>query len=221
MNPVRKFLDRLQMMRFFFQLVADPTRTDNIFNLIPIFVRSAEPQQLADFEASLLAHEGFREQWEERFVPKQPSMNDLSAYPEGTFGRAVYDHLNRHHLDLEFYPEMKMERPVDYLSVRMSQDHDFVHALLGRSIEVPDELAIQAFGVAQVGSLLGVVLVAGGLLHLFRKNPQAAITAMNDVSETYQLGKKAKNLTSLRLRDHLARPIKDVRKDFGLLAVPC
>jgi ubiquinone biosynthesis protein Coq4 len=216
MNPVMKFLDRIQMMRFFFQLVADPTRTDNIFKLLPIFVRSANPQQLADFEAALLAHDGFRKQWEERFVPKQPSLDELAVYPEGTFGRALHDHLAKYHLDLEFYPVMKIDRPVDYLSVRMSQDHDFVHALLGRSIEVRDELAIQAFGVAQVGSLLGVVLVAGGLLHLFRKDPKQAIEAMNDVSETYQLGKRAMNLTGVRLREHLDRPIVDVRKDFGL-----
>ncbi|MEK7357287.1 MAG: Coq4 family protein, partial [Bdellovibrionota bacterium] len=104
-----------------------------------------------------------------------------------------------------------------YLSVRMSQDHDFLHALLGRSIEVDDEIAIQAFGVAQVGSLLGVVLVAGGLLHLFRKDPRRAIAAMEGISETYQIGKRAKNLVGLRLRDHLARPIAEVRQEFGLV----
>jgi len=218
MNPVRKLLDRIQLMRFFFQLVADPTRTDRIFKMLPIFVRAADPKQLADFEAGLLANPGFKEQWEERYVPSQPSMQELAAYPEGSFGRALHDHLKRHGLDLEFYPQMKIERPVDYLSVRMSQDHDFVHALLGRTIEVDDEIAIQAFGVAQVGSLLGVVLVAGGLLHLFRENPQRAITAVGDVSETYQIGKRAKNLVSERLREHLGRPINDVRRDFGLVA---
>ncbi|MES2963004.1 MAG: hypothetical protein V4760_03875, partial [Bdellovibrionota bacterium] len=129
MNPVMKFLDRLRLMRFFFQLVADPTRTDKIFGMLPIFVRSADPKQLADFEASLLSHDGFRRQWEERFVPAQPSKGQLASYPEGTFGHALHEHLEKYGLDLEFYPEMPLERPVDYLSIRMSQDHDFVHAL--------------------------------------------------------------------------------------------
>lgn len=219
MNTLRNFLDRLLLMKFFFQLVADPTRTDRIFKMLPIFVRTADPRQLADFEASLLANEGFRRQWEERYVPRQPTMEELRGYGEGTFGRALHDHLAKFGLDLEFYPPMSIERPVDYLSVRMSQDHDYVHTLLGRSIEVDDELAIQAFGVAQVGSLLGVILVAGGLLHLFRKNPQTSIKAMNEITETYRLGKRAKVLSGERLRDHLARPLTEVRRDFGLVQI--
>ncbi len=72
--------------------------------------------------------------------------------PQNSFGYALFQHMNTNKLGFDLWPRLDSDRPIDYLSTRIYQDHDLWHALLGLGVEIEDELALQAFGVAQYHS---------------------------------------------------------------------
>lgn len=154
----------------------------------------------------------FMNLYNERYLPKWPTIEELRLCPEGTFGFALFQHLSINGLDLDLFPRIHDPKdPLDYLNARVYQDHDLWHALLGYGTEVEDELALQAFSVAQFGAPLGILIISGGLLHLIAKTPGRAANAIRKISEGYRIGEKSRFLPGLKLIDMLPLPLKEVR----------
>lgn len=209
---------KIRVVKILIQLLLNPKRTDLIFKAVEIV--SADPNQepLKEIENRILSHEGFRSMFEAGYVPDAPSLESLKACPEGSFGQALYQHMSQNGLDFGIWPHYENERPIFYLSSRIYQDHDLWHVLLGHGIEVEDEVAVQAFGVAQVRSPISLMLIAGGIIHLLVKDPKRALEAFQKVNAVYNLGRRAPFLLGFRLHDHFARPLAEVRREVGLVA---
>jgi ubiquinone biosynthesis protein Coq4 len=208
--------DKLRILKSYVLLVRDPNRTDLIFRQVRILTKNPELPAVKAIEQVALANPDFRAMYEQRYLPDSPKLEDLARLPENSFGRAVYNHMHTHGLSFDIFPRVHSDRAIDYLTTRLYQDHDLWHVLLGCSVDVEDELAIQAFGVAQYRSPVGTMIISGGLLHLLGKNPIRAIEAIRKVAEAYVLGQKARFLPSIRLVDHFAKPLEDVRAFCGL-----
>lgn len=208
--------NKLRILKISLQLIRDPNRTDLVFKGVDIFANDGDQVPLRAVEETVMANEKFREMYAEKYAPAAPSLQKLALLPEGTFGHAVHAHMAANGLNFELFPRFEAHRPVQYLSARIYQDHDLWHALMGYGVEVEDELAIQAFGVAQFRSPVGVMLVAGGLIHLLGKSPQRAIEAFRKITEAYALGKRAPFLLSVRLHDLFTRPLDEVRRLSGI-----
>ena len=208
--------NRARIFKIFVQLLRNPNRTELIFKGVEIVSSDPDQAPVKAIEDLVLAHNGFRSMYHEKYIPKAPSMDALKDCSEGSFGRALYDHMNRNRLDFSLWPLYKSERPIQYLSTRIYQDHDLWHALLGFGVSVEDELAVQAFGVAQFQSPIALMLIAGGLIHLMTKNPRRALEAFHKVNEVYTLGKRSPFLLSFRLHDFFSRPLSEVRQICGL-----
>jgi ubiquinone biosynthesis protein Coq4 len=211
-----KFWNRLRIMKIFFQLVRNPNRTDLIFEGVRIFSNDRNQEPVKAIEEIVLADEGFRSMYIESYVPNPPALNDLAALPENSFGRALYQHMKSNNLRFDLFPRLESRRPIEYLSTRIYQDHDLWHALLGYGVEVEDELAIQAFGVAQYQSPIGTMIIAGGLLHLLGLSPKRAVLAFKKINEGYNLGRRSPFLLPVRLHDLLPRPLSEVRELCGV-----
>lgn len=210
------FWNRLRLFRIFFQLVRDPNRTELIFNGVNIVSRDPENAHLKVIEQTVLAHEEFKTMFETDYMPEPPCLEQLKTLPPGSFGQALYQHMVNHNLSFELFPREHEKNTVQYLSARIYQDHDLWHVLLGYGITVEEELAIQAFGVAQFGSPIGTMLVAGGLLHLLWKNPNQAVQALRKINDGYTIGRNARFLLGIHIHDHLPKPLKEVRKICGV-----
>lgn len=208
--------NKLKTFKLFIQLVRDPNRTDLIFQGVEI--ASSDPDQalVQEIENYVLMNPEFRAMFEDKYNPDLPSLTDLKSYPESSFGHAVYNHMKSNGLDFSLWPKTNSQRPIQYLSSRIYHDHDLWHALLGYGITVEDELALQAFGVAQFRSPIALMLVAGGLIHLIGKDPSRAMTAFQKINKAYDLGQRAPFLLSYRLNTYFPLPLVDVRKLVGL-----
>jgi ubiquinone biosynthesis protein Coq4 len=208
--------NRLKIFLLFIQLVRDPNRTDLIFRGVAIVAKNPGLPAIKAVEQCVLANETFKSMYDENYVPTAPSLEVLSKLPQESFGYALFQHMNSHGLSFEIFPKVKYTRPIQYLSTRLYQDHDLWHALLGYGVEVEEELAIQAFGVAQFQSPVGTMLIAGGLLHLLRKNPSRAVLALKKINEGYTLGKSSRFLPAIRLHELFAKPLREVRELCGV-----
>ena len=208
-------IGKIKMAHLFMKLVNDPSRTDLIFKGIELASDEKDPavQRLV---GDVLSRSEFRVMYESRYMPAPPKMDDLAKCKEGSFGRAVYDHMKSNNLDFNLFPKLKSDRAVDYISARVYQDHDLWHVLLGLSSSVSDELALQGFGVAQYRSPFGAMLIAGGILHLLREDPLAAVQAIGKINDGYNLGSKAAFLLSIKLHEMFDLSLEEVRTSCGL-----
>lgn len=205
-------MNRLKMIWIFVRLVSNPTQTELIFKGIDIVSQDVEQEPVRYIENYIMSIVSFRKMYEQKYDPPNPKMENLSLYAKDTFGSSVYNHMKQNNLQFDLFPNSKMDRPVNYLTSRVYQDHDLWHALLGLGVDVEDELALQAFGVAQFQSLIGVFLIAGGLLHLLIKNPLRVLPAFKKINEFYLLGQRTPFLLSVKLRDLFDLPLIQAQK---------
>jgi ubiquinone biosynthesis protein Coq4 len=208
--------NRARIFKIFVQLIRNPNRTELIFKGVDIVSADPDQEPLKAIEHLVLSDVGFKAMYDQNYVPTQPSMKMLQSCPPESFGEALYKHMRDNGLDFDLFPRYDSERPIKYLTTRIYQDHDLWHALFGYGTTVEDELAIQAFGVAQFQSPIALMLIAGGLLHLLGASPKRAIDAFRKVNEVYALGKRAPFLLSIRLHDLLPKPLADVRQICGI-----
>lgn len=209
-------LDRVKITQLFFQLVQNPQRTDLIFKGIEIATKHRDDPIAVKILKQLYENETFRELYLQKYVGELPPLEELAKFPDGSFGREYYEHMNQNGLRPELFPKFNPTNDLEYVNLRMYQDHDLWHALLGYGVSVEDELAVQAFSTAQLQSPYSAMLIAGGLLHLLKNEPLRAVTAIKEVAEGYERGKKAKFLLGFRLNEMLEKPIGEVRELCGV-----
>lgn len=205
-------MTRLRAANLFFRVVRDPNRTDLIFKGVEIFTKTKDQTFLKEFEENLLNNEAFRTMYDENYIPPTPELLTLKNCPENSFGIALYNHMRGNKIDFNLFPVFKPKRPVEYLSRRVYQDHDLWHALLNCGTSVEDELAVQAFGVAQFKSPIGITLIAGGLLHLLGRDPRRAIAAMRKINYAFHIGETSPFILGIKLHELFNQPLTDVRR---------
>ncbi|WP_071518514.1 hypothetical protein [Geitlerinema sp. PCC 9228] len=94
-----------------------------------------------------------------RHVPPIADIHYLRELPEGTFGRAWADHIDRHQLTP--FPE----------GPRRKQLHDGIHVLTGYDIDAVGEAEVQAFLLGTEFKIANVLLLLG-LLYFAPKDSQ-------------------------------------------------
>lgn len=216
MKTLKSLWIQFQMLRGFFYVVRHPERTDVIIEGINLIQKMPDQTVVNTLLDEVYAHREMQACWDEQYLPGKPDLAKLRELPAGSFGRAVADHLDSNGINYDVFPDDLPTNRLEYLNYRMFLEHDFWHVLLSANTSVPDELALQAFNVAQLRTPFGALLIAGGLLHLLRKDPILAADTVGKVSSGYQLGKNAKLLLGLRLSEHFARPLEEVRQMCGV-----
>lgn len=211
-----RLLDQVKFTKLFFQLVQDPGRTELIFKAIDIVSKDRHEPLVVKLLEEIYEKPGLNDLYQEKYVGTLPTLEALSKYPVGSFGYVYYKHMSENNLAAELFPRFDPQDRLDYVNLRMYQEHDLWHALLGYGISVEDELAVQAFSAAQLQTPFSVMLIAGGLLHLLKSEPIRAVTAIREVAEGFERGQKSQFLLGFRLDEHLAKPIEDVRRICGI-----
>lgn len=211
-----RLLDQVKFTKLFFQLVQDPGRTELIFKAIEIVSKDRNEPIVQTLIEEIFEKPGLQDRFQEKYVGDLPPLEELSKFPEGSFGHIYYKHMHENNLAADLFPRFDPQDRLDYVNLRMYQDHDLWHALLGYGISVEDELAVQAFSAAQLKTPFSVMLIAGGLLHLLKSEPLRAVTAIKEIAHGFERGQKSQFLLGFRLHDHLSKPIEDVREICGI-----
>lgn len=93
---------------------------------------------------------------------------EARAAPPGSFGAAYAAYMDIHgFLPSGRLPVRFVADPFEaYAMTRYRECHDYLHAVLGCSRTVADEVALKVFEFAQTGLPLGALAIAGGAPHL-------------------------------------------------------
>ncbi|MBI1860099.1 MAG: hypothetical protein HYR96_04175 [Deltaproteobacteria bacterium] len=204
---------KLKFGKAFLTLIKNPKKTDSIFDMADYFM--GKRLDSSALEKQLNIRQEFRRLYEERYLP-EVNVVELGTLPEGTLGREFADHMKRNNLAVDFYRKIEATNLIKYLSLRMRQTHDIWHVVTGFDTSLAGELGLQAFNFAQIRSGLGVLIIAGGLLHILRYDPQKMPEVFDAIVEGYLSGKKSAYLPAFKLEENWNTPLSDLRSQLNI-----
>ncbi|HZI09235.1 MAG TPA: Coq4 family protein [Myxococcus sp.] len=143
-------------------------------------------------------------------------LSRLRTLPEGTLGRTLADHLVENGLDPDALPYLQAHTDEEYVRAHMLETHDVWHVLTGFPTDVPGELGIQAFSLAQVGSPFALGILAGGLANTLLYAFSERDTRMRAIVRGWLLGQRARLLFGAPWRQMWELPLAEVRQRYRL-----
>ncbi len=216
MKALKTLWIRYKLLRGFIFLVRHPERTDVIIEGIQLLEKMPDQSVIQTLLTGMMAHPEYKQLHDEGYLPKTPKLDALKNMPEESFGHALFEHLDSNGINFDVWPNQPPQTALQYVNRRMYLDHDLWHVLLGKTTAIPDELAIQAFNVAQLRTPFAALIISGGILNLLRKSPLDAADAIGHIASGYQQGKKAKFLLGVKLHEMFERPLAEVRHACGI-----
>jgi ubiquinone biosynthesis protein Coq4 len=167
---------------------------------------------------------------EERFFAPQITLEDLGAMPAGSVGRGYYEFLTGHGLEKNLATNYKMlhdfmaksgqldrmPEELKYAIIRGFQIHDIQHVITGYTPSGLDELALQAFCLAQLQFPYFGMWMSTTTTRMTFLQPGSIVPVMDAISRGWQLGRSVRNLQLERWEDSFEEPLAAVRPHYGL-----
>lgn len=208
-------LDVVEKARFvwtFLRLTRDPNRLDLVFKLADGLDPSRRPEV-----QKMMARPEVRRALDAGVPVPRIDLPTLRALPEDSFGRAVAAFFDRQGFDPTGLHHTPLSEGSDFerFKLHMERTHDLWHVLTGFDTDVPGELGLQAFGIAQLGTPLGYVLLAAGFLHQIGDSTDGE-RLLAEVSRGWHLGRTARPLFGADWEPLFPRPLAEVRARFGV-----
>ncbi|MEI2581267.1 Coq4 family protein [Scytonema sp. PRP1] len=145
------------------------------------------------------------------------NLEELSKYPQGTFGREYAEHMRKNNLKpFNISPELEDVARRNVFALRYVVTHDIFHLLLGFDTSYAGEIGVLAFAAAQnySKSLKISLLLAKFLYPIIAPKQRQAIFA--NLKKGLELGNKAQFLLGYRFEEHWKEPINEIRTRLGL-----
>jgi ubiquinone biosynthesis protein COQ4 len=195
----------------FAQFVRDPLNTERIFKMNLHLQKSASPELIEKMLANIFNDPQMEADFQNGYWPQMPTFDECAQMPDGSFGREYASFIERWNLDKDLFPKPILDQRNTYLLSRVYQAHDAWHVLTGYTTSLEDEMALQAFGVAQYRQPLSLLIMSGGVIHLLKTRPEKAEPLLEKISEGFTRGRQAKNLLTARSLEMMALPLEEVR----------
>jgi ubiquinone biosynthesis protein Coq4 len=213
-----------------FLLTVDDPGQHGVHLLFNSYWRYMPVEVREKYVALAMADPTLRAWVEERWYPEPYSFDALGELPPGTFGRDYYQHIVDNNLNREIasgyrhFHEMleksgmlaNMPDEVKYMVLRGFQTHDLLHIATGFDTTGLGEIALQAFGLAQLPSLYFATWISVVTTRMAFLDPSATGPLMDAITEGWTLGRTTPNLMVVKWETMLARPLSDVRREFRI-----
>ncbi|MBW4418099.1 MAG: hypothetical protein KME13_02575 [Myxacorys californica WJT36-NPBG1] len=200
-------------------LLKDPEQTESVYD-VEDALRRSHPQTLAASVKYMLADPQVAQLAQERYLPPAPDIAKLLTYPPHSLGFAFANYISSSGFDPGFYRKLDVVDDATYLLFRLRQTHDIWHVATGFSVDVPGELGLKSFEVAQTRRTLSGVLIAGAFLQTLLSNPDGLDRLLDRIAAGYRMGAKAKPLLAQKWEDHWERSVEDIRKELNIQPMP-
>jgi ubiquinone biosynthesis protein COQ4 len=213
-QDLRRFnLDTLVVLKGALSLIRDPQQTDSVYDIEDGMKQSAAMaaatrQMMAQPEIAALAAE--------RYLAVTPDIPKLLAYPPDSLGYAYAKYIDTAGFDPGFYRSMAVEDDTSYLLLRLRQTHDLWHVVTGFATNVPGELGLKAFELAQTRRTMAGILIAGGFLKCLLQTPDELDELLNNISRGYRMGLQAKPLLAQKWEENWDRSLSEWRLKLGI-----
>ncbi len=195
------------------RIVRNPSRLDEVFQLADALADSKILQAMAE---SLAKDPGAARSFVDMPRIGTVDLAELRKLPKHTLGRAFAEHMITNGLNPSALPSMNARDRESFLRAHLYETHDVWHVVTGFTTDVPGELGLQAFYLAQFPARLSTALVALGLLNVLLFRFEECDERMRAIVRGWLLGKRAKPLFGARWADMWATPLEDVRRAFGI-----
>jgi ubiquinone biosynthesis protein Coq4 len=211
---MRNVVQRVKAISSFVNLVRDPNRLGQVFQLSDSVVNPEIMRTMAEHVAK---SEVGRKALAER-VRLRLDLAELRALPPGTLGREFAEHMIKNGLDPAAIPSLPSESELDFVRAHLYDTHDVWHVVTGFGTDVAGELGLQAFYQAQLPGQLPMAILSAVMLNtlLYRFDDRDA--RMTEIARGWQLGKRAEPLFGIRWDKLWAQPLVEIRRDLGLAA---
>ncbi len=110
----------------------------------------------------------------------------------------------------------RMPPVMRYKVLRGYQTHDLHHVLTGYTTAPPHELALQAFGLAQMDFPYAAMTLSTILSHATLVDPLLIKPALDAITDGWAFGRRAKSIQFIAFETMIDRPLADIRRDYGL-----
>lgn len=104
-----------------------------------------------------------------------------------------------------------------YKVLRGYQTHDLHHVLTGYTTHPTNELALQAFGLAQSNYPYAAMTLSVIMGHATLVDPWLMQPAMDAITDGWALGRRAKSIQFIDFENQIHRPLADIRAEYGLV----
>ncbi len=211
-NPVR--MARLAVSTI--RLARDLERLGRVFELNDHIVALRTPaDEAAAIEAFARTAAG-RDALRARTRLGRPDLDRLRMQPAETLGGAYARFLDRHAISPESLPTLPGAGELDYILAHFYETHDLWHVLTGFDADPAGELGVQAFLLAQYRAFLPLFVIAAVLVNTALHAYEDKDRRLDAIARGWTLGRSAASLVGVDWRAHLARPLAEVRRDFGI-----
>ncbi len=211
-RPMRLHLEYLTGIKGFLSLLRDPNKVDSVFEIVEGFADTAIYRQAIAYVRSFPENAPL---FDERHLAGPIDLQRLLLLPAGSLGREFAATMLARKLDPDFFPKVDVKDDVTYLMLRLRQTHDLWHLVTGFDVDVPGELGLQAFGLAQLHNPLAVALIAGGLLRTL-SDPSGLDRVMNQIARGWEMGRAAKQLFAQKWEQGWDKPLKIWREELDV-----
>jgi ubiquinone biosynthesis protein Coq4 len=211
---MRNALQRVKAISSFVNLVRDPNRLGQVFQLSDSVVN---PEIMRTMAEHVSKSEVGRKALAER-VRLKVDLAELRALPPGTLGREFAEHMIKNGLDPAAIPSLQSASDLEFVRAHLYDTHDVWHVVTGFGTDVAGELGLQAFYQAQLPGQLPMAILSAVMLNtlLYRFDDRDA--RMTEIARGWQLGKRAEPLFGVRWDKLWAQPLAEIRRDLGLFA---
>lgn len=212
-------LDYLNTLKSVLGLLRDPNQTESIYDVEDALLRS-HPQTLTASVKHMLSDPEVAAFAQERYLPPAPDLVKLMSYPANSLGHAFAQYITSSGFDPGFYRKMEVVDDASCLLFRLRQTHDIWHVVTGMSVDVPGEIGLKAFELAQTRRPLAGVLIAGAFVSTLLNQPEQLDRLLDRVASGYRMGAKAKPLLSQKWEEHWEKPLAEWRSQLGIEPMP-
>lgn len=194
-------------------MLRDPEHTESVFDI---------EDGLRGIEASRLIVDYARRDpdvarmIDARYLAPPVDMEALEKLPEGSLGNTFARHILDHGYDPDYFRKIDVKDDIDYIMMRIRQNHDIWHVITGFGTDRIGELGLKAFELAQVRRPMAAVITTGGVMRYLMKDPDQLGCVLNAIAHGYRLGTESRPLLGQKWEERWERPLKEWRDELGV-----
>jgi ubiquinone biosynthesis protein Coq4 len=151
----------------------------------------------------------------ERYVAPNPDLEALAQLPPDSLGYQYANMLIQGGFKAVFFPQLPSDDPLDYVRLRVRQTHDIWHVVTGFGTDELGEIAVQAFGLAQMHYPTAALILLSGVISAI-KHPENFEHTTQKISEGYNLGQHARPFLGQKWELAWEKPVAQWRTDLNV-----
>jgi len=172
-------------------------------------------QKMVDF---LCQSPQAKKAFQERNILGDIDLQKLYRLPSNTLGYAF----GKHMLDRGLKPlksdALTVDNDTQFLGIHIKETHDIWHVVIGADTDIPGELQLEAFYIAQLyATRFWLALIVKNLLKSTIDDIEASTQYMDAITKGWLMAKQAKPLFGINWNELWEHPLEEVRADLNIV----